>query len=62
MAFYRRSLEDGRVTLYTVAAAGGTPTAVVSLANGEPYSAPEWSAGGASLFYSRNDGFGPFQV
>ena len=62
MAFYGRSLEDGRVTVYTVAAAGGTPTAVVSFANGEPYSAPEWSADGASLFYSRNDGFGPFQV
>ncbi|MYB20028.1 MAG: hypothetical protein F4Y16_13750, partial [Holophagales bacterium] len=26
------------------------------------YSAPEWSADGASLFYSRNDRFGPFQV
>ena len=62
LAFYGRSLEDGRVTVYTVAAAGGTPTAVVSFANGEPYSAPEWSADGASLFYSRNDGFGPFRV
>ena len=29
---------------------------------GEPDSAPEWSADGASLFYSRNDRFGPFQV
>ena len=62
LAFYGRSFEDGRVTVYTVPAAGGTPTAVVSFANGEPYSAPEWSADGASLFYSRNDGFGPFQV
>ena len=62
LAFYGRSLEDGRVTVYTVAAAGGIPTAVVSFANGEPYSAPEWSADGASLFYSRNDGSGPFQV
>ena len=62
LAFYGRSLEDGRVTVYTVPAAGGTPTAVVSFANGEPYSAPEWSADGASLFYSRNNGFGPFQV
>ncbi len=62
LAFYGRSREDGRVTVYTVPTAGGTPTAVVSLANGEPYSAPEWSADGASLFYSRNDGFGPFQV
>ena len=62
LAFYGRSFEDGRVTVYTVPAAGGTPTAVVSFVNGEPYSAPEWSADGASLFYSRNDGFGPFQV
>ena len=62
LAFYGRSLEDGRVTVYTVPAAGGTPTAVLSFVNGEPYSAPEWSADGASLFYSRNDGFGPFQV
>ena len=62
LAFYGRSFEDGRVTVYTVPAAGGTPTPVVSFANGEPYSAPEWSADGASLFYSRNDGFGPFQV
>ena len=62
LAFYGRSPEDGRVTVYTVPAAGGTPAAVVSFANGEPYSAPEWSAGGGSLFYSRNDGFGPFQV
>ena len=62
LAFYGRSLEDGRVTIYTVPAAGGTPTAVLSFVNGEPYSAPEWSADGASLFYSRNDGFGPFQV
>ncbi|MDE2761936.1 MAG: hypothetical protein OXQ94_02120 [Gemmatimonadota bacterium] len=62
LAFYGRSSEDGRVTVHTVPAAGGTPTAVISFANGEPYSAPEWSADGASLFYSRNDGFGPFQV
>ena len=62
LAFYGRSFEDGRVTVYTVPAAGGIPTAVISFANGEPYSAPEWSADGASLFYSRNDGFGPFQV
>ena len=62
LAFYGRSFEDGRVTVYTVPAAGGTPTAVISFANGEPYSAPEWSADGASLFYSRNDRFGPFQV
>ena len=62
LAFYGRSLEDGRVTVYTVAAAGGTPTAVLSFVNGEPYSAPEWSADGASLFYSRNDASGPFQV
>ena len=62
LAFYGRSLEDGRVTVYTAPAAGGTPAAVLSFANGEPYSAPEWSADGASLFYSRNDGFGPFQV
>ena len=62
LAFYGRSFEDGRVTVYTVAAAGGIPTAIVSFANGEPYSAPEWSADGASLFYSRNDGSGPFQV
>ena len=62
LAFYGRSLEDGRVTVYTVAAAGGILTAVVSFANGEPYSAPEWSADGASLFYSRNDGSGPFHV
>ncbi len=62
LAFYGRSFEDGRVTVYTVPAAGGTPTAVLSFVNGEPYSAPEWSAEGASLFYSRNDGVGPFQV
>ena len=62
LAFYGRSLEDGRVTVYTVPTAGGTPAAVLSFDNGEPYSAPEWSADGASLFYSRNDGFGPFQV
>lgn len=62
LAFYGRSSEDGRVTVYTVPAAGGAPTAVLSFANGEPYSAPEWSADGASLFYSRNDRFGPFQV
>ena len=62
LAFYGRSREDGRVTVHTVPAAGGTPTAVISFANGEPYSAPEWSADGASLFYSRNDGSGPFQV
>ena len=62
LAFYGRSLEDGRVTVYTVAAAGGAPTAVLSFVNGEPYSAPEWSADGASLFYSRNDASGPFQV
>ena len=62
LAFYGRSFEDGRVTVYTVPAGGGTPKAVVSFVNGEPYSAPEWSADGASLFYSRNDGFGPFQV
>ena len=62
LAFYGRSREDGRVTVYTVTAAGGAPTAVLSFANGEPYSAPEWSADGASLFYSRNDRFGPFQV
>ena len=62
LAFYGRSIEDGRVTVYTVPAAGGVPTAVISFANGEPYSAPEWSADGASLFYSRNDGSGPFQV
>ncbi|WP_419948903.1 TolB family protein [Candidatus Palauibacter sp.] len=62
LAFYGRSFEDGRVTVYTVPAAGGPPTAVVSFANGEPYSAPEWGADGASLFYSRNDGVGPFQV
>ncbi len=62
LAFYGRSFEDGRVTVYTVPTAGGTPTAVLSFANGEPYSAPEWSADGASLFYSRNDRFGPFQV
>ena len=62
LAFYGRSFEDGRVTVYTVPAAGGTPAAVISFVNGEPYSAPEWSADGASLFYSRNDGFGPFQV
>ena len=62
LAFYGRSFEDGRVTVYTVPAAGGTPAAVVSFANGESYSAPEWGADGASLFYSRNDGFGPFQV
>ena len=62
LAFYGRSFEDGRVTVYTVPAAGGIPSVVVSFANGEPYSAPEWSADGESLFYSRNDGFGPFQV
>ena len=62
LAFYGRSFEDGRVTVYTVPAAGGTPTAVLSFANGEPYSAPEWSADGASLFYSRSNRFGPFQV
>ena len=62
LAFYGRSFEDGRVTVYTVPAAGGPPAAVVSFVNGEPYSAPEWSADGASLFYSRNDGVGPFQV
>lgn len=62
LAFYGRSPEDGRVTVYTVPAAGGAPTAVVSFANGEPYGAPEWSADGATLFYSRNNGFGPFQV
>ena len=62
LAFYGRSPEDGRVTVYTVPSAGGAPTAVLSFVNGEPYSAPEWSADGASLFYSRNDGFGPFQV
>ena len=62
LAFYGRSLEDGRVTVYTVPAAGGTPAAILSFDNGEPYSAPEWSADGAALFYSRNDGFGPFQV
>ena len=62
LAFYGRSFKDGRVTVHTVPAAGGTPTAVVSFVNGEPYSAPEWSANGGSLFYSRNDGFGPFQV
>ena len=62
LAFYGRSFEDGRVTVYTVPAAGGTPAAVISFANGEPYSAPEWGADGASLFYSRNDGAGPFQV
>ena len=62
LAFYGRSFEDGRVTVYTVAAAGGIPTAVISFVNGEPYSAPEWGADGASLFYSRNDGSGPFQV
>ena len=62
LAFYGRSFEDGRVTVYTVAAAGGIPAAVVTFVNGEPYSAPEWSADGASLFYSRNDGSGPFQV
>jgi len=62
LAFYGRSREDGRVTVYTVPAAGGTPTAVITFANGEPYSAPEWGADGASLFYSRNDGSGPFQV
>jgi len=62
LAFYGRSFEDGRVTVYTVPAAGGTPTAVISFANGEPYSAPEWGADGASLFYSRNNGAGPFQV
>ena len=62
LAFYGRSFEDGRVTVYTVPAAGGDPTAAISFVNGEPYSAPEWSADGASLFYSRNDGFGPFQV
>ncbi|WP_419858644.1 TolB family protein [Candidatus Palauibacter irciniicola] len=62
LAFYGRSFEDGRVTVYTVPAAGGRPTVVISFVNGEPYSAPEWSADGASLFYSRNDGVGPFQV
>ena len=62
LAFYGRSPENGRVTVYTVPAAGGAPTAVLSYVNGEPYSAPEWSADGASLFYSRNGGFGPFQV
>ncbi|MDE2661409.1 MAG: hypothetical protein OXI39_00185 [Gemmatimonadota bacterium] len=62
LAFYGRSLEDGRVTVYTVPAAGGAPTAVVSFVNGEPYSAPEWGADGRSLFYSRNDGVGAFQV
>ena len=62
LAFYGRSFEDGRVTVYTVAAAGGAPTAVLSFVNGEPYSAPEWSADGTSLFYSRNDASGPFQV
>ena len=62
LAFYGRSIEDGRVTVYTVPAAGGVPAAIISFANGEPYSAPEWSADGASLFYSRNDGSGPFQV
>ncbi|MYK03321.1 MAG: hypothetical protein F4037_15510, partial [Gemmatimonadales bacterium] len=62
LAFYGRSFEDGRVTVYTVPAAGGPPTAIVSFVNGEPYSAPEWSADGASLFYSRNDASGPFQV
>ena len=62
LAFYGRSLDDGRVTVYTVAAGGGTPTAVVSFPNGQPYSAPEWSADGGSLFYSRNNGSGPFQV
>ncbi|MXV97058.1 MAG: hypothetical protein F4Y07_10465 [Gemmatimonadetes bacterium] len=62
LAFYGRSFEDGRVTVYTVPAGGGTPTAVISFVNGEPYSAPEWGADGASLFYSRNDGAGPFQV
>ena len=62
LAFYGRSFEDGRVTVYTVPSAGGSPTAVVSFTNGEPYSAPEWSADGAALFYSRNDGTGPFQV
>ena len=62
LAFYGRSLEDGRVAAYTVPAAGGAPTAVISFANGEPYSAPEWGFDGASLFYSRNDGAGPFQV
>ena len=62
LAFYGHSFEDGRVAVYTVPAAGGTPTAVLSFANGEPYSAPEWSADGASLFYSRNNRFGPFQV
>ena len=62
LAFYGRSLDDGLVTVYTVAATGGAPAAIVSFANGEPYSAPEWGADGASLFYSRNDGSGPFQV
>ena len=62
LAFYGRSFKDERVTVYTVPAAGGSPTAAISFVNGEPYSAPEWSADGASLFYSRNDGFGPFQV
>ena len=62
LAFYGRSFEDGLVTVYTVPAAGGIPTAVLTFANGEPYSAPEWSADGGSLFYSRNDRFGPFQV
>jgi len=62
LAFYGRSREDGRVTVYTVPAAGGTPTAVITFANGEPYSPPAWSADGASLFYSRSDGAGPFQV
>ena len=62
LAFYGRSFEDGLVTVYTVPSGGGTPTAVVSFANGEPYSAPEWNAEGAALFYSRNDGTGPFQV
>jgi len=50
LAFYGRSREDGRVTVYTVPAAGGTPTAVITFANGEPYSAPEWSADGAAPF------------
>ncbi len=62
LAFYGRSFEDGRVTVCTVPAEGGTPTVVLAFTNGEPYSAPEWSADGASLFYSRNDRFGPFQV
>ncbi len=62
LAFYGRSPEDGRVTVYTVPAGGGIPKAVVTFANGEPYSAPEWSADGTSLFYSRNNGSGPFQV